>query len=940
MKVFVPLLFGGLFAFISCSDYKKLEDNELEGEPVVEIDPEKEPDEEPKIEPEKEPDEEPEIEIPLEKLPVIFSEVYSANKDYEDEFGDFPGWVELYNPADTVVNLKGYSLTNDASRNLWTFGNVAVSPRSYLTVFLSGRNKPDLELPKDSVNLIKRAVGAWNWADSKNTPAGRSTADHSFSENAGISGELKTTDNSPALNWSTALIMLKFSGWEESDIVDISRTDQILMRGNLSKDQKLEIRLAQGGVDDWESWPATIKGTGKENDLYTIQLPPSSEFPDLKKIYGLRFGNPANFIGTIKFSFNSIVAQKRGSDVHVSFKLKEGGGKLFLTDSLLQIRDSVAYPAETKNLSFAKNFETGVWAYSNPPTPNAANSNEYYSGQTQKPTNTDIPKSGYFEKELSFTLPLETERGVIYCDTSGAAPNENSKVKSGSVLNLTKTTLMRCAQFKSGAYPSETIMRTYIIGERLPDLPVVSIAVNPVDMFDSTLGLYSTGPNASKAQPYYGANYWADIELPIHIDFFESSARHAWSYPAGIKIFGNWSRMFPKKSVVVKFKEMYGEKNLKYSLLPEYPDLKKFKSFVLRNNGNNYSTDYIRDMLMTSLTEGLGIDYQKGRAVIVYYNGQYFGIHNLRERANDHYFDNNYGIDEKYIDLVKAGGEVSAGSDADYQDVVRWLGSADLSNDFNLNVLEQRIDINNFTNHFQCRIFYNDRDWPGNNMKRWRTSSPPSKWKFLMYDTDHGWGGPGVYHRPNVGMMTLVTEPNGPDWPNPPQSTLLLRKLLENEGYKNAFINRFSLLMATYFAPNRVEARINALMASIANEISLDQRRWNKSAGTMNSELSKIRDFGRTRPAAMRTEIERFFGLSGSADFTISATGNGKVLVHNQAVLNNNATFKAYSAIPITIKAAPNSGAKFSGWSDGVKDAERVVTVGQGQASTLEAVFD
>ncbi|MCL2102039.1 MAG: lamin tail domain-containing protein, partial [Fibromonadales bacterium] len=123
--------------------------------------------------------------------PVMLSEIYTVNTDYKDEFSDNPGWVEFYNPADIAVNLKGYSLTNDANRILWTFGDAVVQPRSYLTVFFSGRDKPSLSLPSDSIDLIASAIGAWTWADSQREPPdppGGSTAEHSFSQNTGLSG--------------------------------------------------------------------------------------------------------------------------------------------------------------------------------------------------------------------------------------------------------------------------------------------------------------------------------------------------------------------------------------------------------------------------------------------------------------------------------------------------------------------------------------------------------------------------------------------------------------------------------------------------------------------------------------------------------------------------------------------------------------------------------
>jgi hypothetical protein len=881
----------------------------------------------------------------LGKPPVLINEINPFNADYKDEYGNTPGWVEVFNPADTAVSLGGYYLTSSVNRRMWSFGDVVVAPRGYLVVFMSGKDKPDY-VPADSINLLASAVGAWDWSDDRAAPiAGRSTAEQVFVANTSISGSLVAVDNQ-RLGWTSAVVMLVLKDWDTTAVVDMSEVGQIQFRGFISKNSRLEVRLPHVGVADWQAWPTVLAGTGVEHDLYTIALPSNiSDFPDLKHIYGLRFANPPNYRGSIDFTFNSIVAKKRGGNVHASFELGMGGGRLFLMDSDGHIRDSLAYPGGTRGLSYARN-ESGGWAFSKPPTPNAANSVEVYEGQVEPPPAASIPASGYYENLLTFTLPHGTNGGVICCDTTGRLPTKESELRSGVTLSFTQTGIMRCAQFKDGAYASEAVMRTYIIndnisgemGKRMPSLPVVSIAVDPVDMFDQTVGLYMRGPNASSAQPYFGANYWLDTELPIQIEFFENGVKHAWTNPAGLRIFGNWSRMFAKKSILISFRDRYGQKNLRYPLFPEYPKLTKFKHFILRNNGNNFDQDYIRDMLMSSLTEGTDIDYQKGRAVIVYYNGRYFGIHNMRERTNSDYFETNYDIDEDYIDLVKANNEVSRGSDADYQNIMRWLESVTLT-DENLEELDRRVDVGNFTTHYQCRMYYNDRDWPGNNMKRWRSNSPPSRWRFLMYDTDHGWGSYGSGHRPDLTMFQFITVPNGPDWPNPPHSTFLLRKLLTNESYKNAFINTWSLLVATYFDPARVDARIDALMTPIQSEIPIDQARWGHNALTMNNQFNIIRNFGQTRPNQSRRELEQFFGLDGGVDFTVSANGNGNIFVHHLQVMNagSGVTFKAYASVPMVVKAVPNPGAVFNGWSDGVGGAERIITAEEAMA--LEARF-
>ena len=558
------------------------------------------------------------------------------------------------------------------------------------------------------------------------------------------------------------------------------------------------------------------------------------------------------------------------------------------------------------------------------------------SKETPLPAPTiNLPPSGAYASGYSITIPEATEQGTtVNCETSGAVPNENSSIKSGSPLSLTKTTVLQCAYFKDGKPSSKTILRTYIVG-RVPDLPIVSIAVDPVDMFTSSRSLYNSSfdPTLDCSEPS-SAHYTGDDALPIYVDFFERGADFKWSYPAEIKIHGGCSRKWPKKSVIVSFKEKYGQKNLDYPLFPEYKNknLTKFKHFMLRNNGNNYDSDYIRDMLMSSLTEGLDIDYQKGRAVVVYYNGDYYGIHNLRERTNSDYFETNYNYAENHIDLVNveklngATEKVSKGSDADYQRILSWLGpdmpsNKPLVDDNNLEQLKEWIDLDNFTNHFQSRIFYKDCDWPGKNMKRWRYNLyTRSKWRWLLYDTDHGFGSWGS-NKSGCGTMEYITATNGPMWPNPPHSTFLIRKLLENQNYRYAFINRFSVLIATYFTTARMNARRSELMAQINSEITYDQQKWGPKSENGRTSMS---DFAASRPASMQDKLTSFFNYGSPVDFTLSVTGSGKVFVHNLLLPERSVTFKAYPKAPITIRA---EGAGFKGWSNGVMAAEQTVTI-------------
>lgn len=602
--------------------------------------------------------------------------------------------------------------------------------------------------------------------------------------------------------------------------------------------------------------------------------------------------------------------------------------------------DSSSSSEENNSSSSSDSSSSSEESSSSSLSVSSSSSSEKSSSSKVPDITLNIPASGYYATSVSFTVP-EAPDGNIRCETNGNIPTANSSIKSGDALNFTETKVIRCAKFNESIV-SKPIMRTYIIG-RKPSLPIVSIALAPEEMTSSSF--YKSGTGNFDCSGSGNPTPVSEQEVPAQVDFFEGNVSHQWSYLTGLSIHGGCSRAHPKKSVIVSFREEYGQKNLNYTLFPEFPKLQKFKHFMLRNNGNNYDSDYIRDRLMTSLTEGLDIDYQKGRFVVVYYNGEYYGIHDLRERANGDYIETNYNISENVIDFInvdanslnqKGETQERKGSDADFQDVIAGLGSVSTPlTDAELKELEKRVDINNLTNHYQSRIFYVDRDWPGKNMKRWRVNSPATRWRFLMYDTDHGWGGWGTSYGSQK-MLDFITSDCGYTncWPNPPISTFLIRKLLKNESYKKAFINRFSLLLATYFTTSRISSKISALESSIASEKSYDEAKWGPK---YDNRPRTISEFAANRTAEMQAEIESFFVLSTPSDLSLSVSGNGKILIHNLP-MPESATIKVYPEVPLTIKAAPNGAAKFANWSDGDTNAERTITAGQ--LTTLTANFN
>jgi len=878
--------------------------------------------------------------LPFVGGPVMFTEVDPVNSVYEDHEGGDAGWVELFNSSSDSISLKGIALTNsleDLSK--WTFGDVVLAPQSFMLVYLSGKNLTDFVAPHDSADMI--GTGCWTWTDAQS----EDVAGESYSEPLGGKKKLCFTENgsrmfgarmrlgeNAELGWSSISSFVGTGSSDPEDVLDISTANEILMHAYITKDRVVSFRLAQTGVDDWKGYEILFTGTGDSSTVYKAVLPTGKSFPDLAKIYGTRMSPESMEKAEVTVKVFSYIARNRGHEPHASFKIKNEPGSLYLVNANQEIMDSVAYPEMPlgKNWSLGSNLRNDSteglsWGYAEASPYGFTDSFVVSERSPAVDSLAELPPSGFYQS--AFTVQFAVE-DYVRCEFDGSAPTENSPVVDHVLVDSTK--VLRCASFVPGKLAGAILNRTYLF-ENEPKVPAVFLTADPKSLFDPDSGIYVEGNNAEATEPHYGANYWMDKEIPAFVELHEvGNNSPAFAKNAGLKIFGNYSRQNDKKSVAITFREKYGDNRLKYPLFPEFPELNKFKVFILRNNGSNFGNDYIRDRLASSISEGLDVDYQRGRGVIVYYNGEYFGIHNIRERSTEYYFETHYGYDPKNIDLLKADNSASAGSAVDYTELMDWMEDSDMSSDENFAYVADRIDTYNFMNYVQTEMFVNNRDWPGNNLKKWRCENPSTRWKWFIYDTDFGFGNDYSSYTNNI--FEFATAEDGDAWPNGPEYTLLLRKLLENASFRSAFINRMTVLLSMNFESGRVLGRIEELMAEIESEIARDQKRWDLSSSKMSSQLSEIKSFAKERPQVVLTELQEHFGLGDAVPMTLSVSGNGRILVDGLALDRSPMTIKFFKGMNVSLTAVPENGGVWAGWSDGVMDAARSMEIGESQA--------
>ncbi len=431
-----------------------------------------------------------------------------------------------------------------------------------------------------------------------------------------------------------------------------------------------------------------------------------------------------------------------------------------------------------------------------------------------------------------------------------------------------------------------------------------------------------------------------DWERPAHVEFFEDDKSPGFSENCGIAIYGAYTRSFPQKSISVKFKNDYGVSEINYPLFPDF-DLTTFKSFVLRNSGNDFYYTHFRDAMMQTLVKELDIDYLEYRPAATFINGKYWGIYNIREKISEHYVANRHGVDPDNIDMLEGNMEVIHGDTLHYQQLIDYITTQNMATDDAYAYINRMIDLDECLLYFAAEVYYNSQDWPANNVKYWRERSATGKWRWILFDLDFGFNlyetnGQAENHLTYL-MSGVETRPGS----NPPWSTLLPRKLVENPAIKSRFINLIADLLNTNFESTRVVGIINQMAGHIASEIGKHRQRWGISEQTAANHMQRMISFAQERPTYLRGFVSDYFKCGSTGKITINPTPGGRIKLNSLSLAPDKLPWSGiyFQNNPVRLEAVPDPGYKFSGWSGAVTSADSAVTLLVGRSSTVMAFF-
>lgn len=643
-------------------------------------------------------------------------------------------------------------------------------------------------------------------------------------------------------------------------------------------------------------------------------------------------------------SYVIIWADDKTAGVHANFKLGTSGESIGLFDSSGAVVDTLSFGAQANDVSSGR-FPNGAsaWYKMSPATPGSAN---LESGITDKLALPALSHpAGFYPSAISVTITPAAGSSVHYT-LDGHTPTETSPLYS-TPIPIDSTRVLRVKAFKAGSLPSGVLTATFFINEGT-DLPVFSLVTDPENFFSDTSGIYVIGTNGIIANCSTAPRNWnQDWERPASLEFYEKERTKGFTVTAGVQIYGGCTRLYPQKSLAFYFRGTYGFEKLKYRIFPDQL-ISEYNNFTLRSSGQDWWRTMFRDAMAQNLVkQGMNVDYQDYRPSILFINGEYWGIHNIREKLNEHYVESHYNVNGDSVDLI----EISKGEEANNGDMIAYkamnafIAANDLSVQKNYDTLLTFVDMDSYIDYQIAQIYSANGDWPGSNTKLWRERRAGAKWRWMLYDMDFTFGGnsQGQY---NTNTLAQATATNGPSWPNPPWSTLMLRKLLENTGFRNEFIQRFMAHMNTTYERNHVVSVIDTLQSRIAKEIPRHKLRWPQSMSLdkNNWELNVqiMRDFALQRPAAMVGFLNSKFSLNGYALLTVgrNAPDQGRIFIQSVEVKKNGSLNAFFKNVPLRIKAQAHPGYRFVRWEGIASSSLPEMTINITEPGSLTAVFE
>lgn len=492
----------------------------------------------------------------------------------------------------------------------------------------------------------------------------------------------------------------------------------------------------------------------------------------------------------------------------VNFNLSAVGESVYLTDGT-NVLDYAITPTLGDDEAFGRASGSAVLSYLTQATPNKLNS----SGLPDFSSAPEIITApGVYNNVSSVSVEFNGSiDGTIYYTLDCRTPTTASTKYTGPI-TLSKTTVIRAIVVQSGKRASKPVDYTFIINENHSTMGVVSLVTSPENLWDIDKGIYVFGDKFNSTFPYNGANFHEDWEYPASLGLYELDNTGFDNTYCGVRLFGAYSRALPAKSFACFFRGKYGVEEINYPFFGENY-ITTFNSLVLRNGGQDWNRARMRDALVSKLAidNGLKVDCMNMKPVVLYLNGEYWGCYYIREKLNEDYVANHYGVKDDDVTVLVG----NAKNAKEYQALVTYIKEHDMRKDEYYEYVASQMDIDNYIDYVIAEIACGNTDH--GNIRFYKY--PGGKWRWMLYDVD--WG----LTTTESDCVYQYLNPKG-NGVNDMFSTAIITGLLKRPEFRDKFISRMAWQMTTVWTPENYQKQIDIFQAALDPEIQRDYEKW------------------------------------------------------------------------------------------------------------------
>jgi len=732
---------------------------------------------------------------------VFISEIVASNDNsFEDEDGDSPDWIELYNASESPVSLTGWYLTDDSDDlTQWSFPATTLPAKGFLVVFASDKDRA--VAGQELHTNFKLKFGAQFEDISYGYPFVGSTGSTILLD-AGASAKAHIpTSASDAVGWQA--IAFSDSSWL-SGVTGVGYEASSGYQGLIG----LDVSAMQNvNSSIYMRVPFTLVNSDEVTEL-TLKMKYDDGF--IAYINGTEVTATSNTPANP--SWNSGASSPHDDNhavVYQTFDLTGAIEELEEEDNLLAIH-GVNFFSSSSDLifvprleaRFAREIDETESGLLESPTPGEANTVLGYIGFIDDPMNAS-PARGFYDSAISVTLTNPTPGTSIRYTTDGSEPTAFSNLYSGPIA-INSTTTLRSRAFRTDWQPSASRTDTYIfvadvamrsktnstingqvleygmdagvraktyfdsdnqlvtIESALKSIPSISITTDDDNLYDPSIGIYV---NASQR-----------LEVPASAELIYPNGDEGFQINAGLRIRGGASRTSsnPKHSFRLFFRGEYGPTKLKFPLfedegVDEYDkvDLRSAQNYSWSKDNDSANT-FLRDIFARDTAAAMEQTYPRSRYYHLYLNGEYWGLFMTEERPVASFGESYLGGDKDDYDTIKVIGTFQPGSytveatdgtmDA-YERLFNatMAGFSDSEDYFSIQGLdangqpdaskERLVDVENLIDYLLI-IYYtaasdNSKTWfigrfsALNNMYALYNRVNPDGFKWIQHDTEH-----------------------------------------------------------------------------------------------------------------------------------------------------------------------------------------------------------